>query len=194
MPSSAAGSINSGRHILLFLAFTMRRALRKRSVFDFVPGYLKGTRRSLLLGVLHSLYGVTLSTYSQCLSLKLECLCTSFKFKKILIIHLCTIEPNFSQWHLDFRMMKGVVGDEIERSSSHSIQANVRLVAVLHGFWKCRKTLKEEANFVKSQNGAIFPSGVIIGGKIRTPRKSHVVQARLRQRVRCFSLHRSLSR
>ena len=34
--SSAAGSINSGRHIL---AFTMRRALRKRRVFDFVPSY-----------------------------------------------------------------------------------------------------------------------------------------------------------
>ena len=34
---SAAGSINSGRHVL---AFTMRRALRKRPVFDFVPSYL----------------------------------------------------------------------------------------------------------------------------------------------------------
>ena len=37
---SAAGSINSGRHIL---AFTMRR-LRKRRVFDFVPSYLKNLR------------------------------------------------------------------------------------------------------------------------------------------------------
>ena len=31
------GSINSGRHLL---AFTMRRALRKQRVFDFVPRYL----------------------------------------------------------------------------------------------------------------------------------------------------------
>ena len=40
---SAAGSINSGRHIL---AFTMRRALRKRRVFDFVPSYLKYCNRT----------------------------------------------------------------------------------------------------------------------------------------------------
>ena len=37
---SAAGSINSGRHIP---DFTMRRALHKRRVFDFVPSYLNLT-------------------------------------------------------------------------------------------------------------------------------------------------------
>ena len=37
---SAASSINCGRHVL---AFTMRRALRKRRVFGFVPSYLKAS-------------------------------------------------------------------------------------------------------------------------------------------------------
>ena len=37
---SVADSINSGRHIL---AFTIRRALCKWRVFDFVPSYLKTT-------------------------------------------------------------------------------------------------------------------------------------------------------
>ena len=46
---SAAGSINSGRHIL---AFTMRRALRKRHVFDFVPSYLNKKLNSTERGAL----------------------------------------------------------------------------------------------------------------------------------------------